>query len=294
MIARDWFERARKENFAIGAFNVDSLEIFKAIVMAAQSKKSPVIIEFSPGEVGYFGLKNIIDMTTNIKQELGLPILLNLDHGKPKDAVIAAIDESVDQSSGFDEVHFDGSSLSFEENISQTKEIVQKAHEKGILVEGEIDKIAGTSEVHEEEVDLERLKELYTKPEKAKEFVEKTGVDIFSPVFGNMHGTFSVEADLDIKRLGEIKDALGGIFLAMHGGSGIAAEQVKEAIKVGRIVKINVNTELRITYKQALEEKLGENPDEYKIYDLMPDVIRAVAAVVEDKIDVFGSSNKAL
>lgn len=292
MNARNWFDKARKEQFAIGAFNIDSLEIFKAVVMAAQAKKSPVMVEFSSGEVGYFGLENIVEMVRNARREAAIPILLNLDHGKPKEAVLKAVNLS-GEGEGFDDVHFDGSDLEFEKNMSETKEIVEGAHKKGILVEGEIDKVAGSSEVHTEEIDLEKLKEFYTKPEKAKEFVAQTGVDIFSPVFGNMHGTFSVEADLDLELLAKIKEALGETLLAMHGGSGIAAVQVKEAIKVGGIVKINVNTELRTTYKEALEEKLGEKPDEYKIYDLMPDVIRTVAAVVEDKIDVFGSAGKA-
>ena len=287
MTARDWFLKARKEGFAIGAFNIDSLEIFKAVVMAAQNRKSPVMVEFSPGEVGYFGLLNIVAMVKYAKEESGVPILLNLDHGKPKESVEKAI-----EAGGFDDVHFDGSDLEFDQNIGQTKEIVERAHKKGILVEGEIDKVAGSSEVHMEEVDFEKLKEFYTKPDKAKEFVEKTGIDIFSPVFGNMHGTFSVEANLDIDLLSKIRAVLPDTFFAMHGGSGIAAVQVKEAIKTGGIVKVNVNTELRVTYKEALEEKLAQNPEEYKIYDLMPEVIGAVAAVVEDKIDVFGSSDK--
>lgn len=287
MTAKEWFLKARKEGFAIGAFNVDSLEIFKAIVMAAQRRKSPVMVEFSPGEAGYFGLKNIVSMVNNTKEDTGIPILLNLDHGKPKEAVIKAIEVG-----GFDDVHFDGSDLEFDQNIKQTEEIVGLAHKHGILVEGEMDKIAGSSEMHTEEIDFEKLKEFYTKPDKAKEFVERSGIDIFSPVFGNMHGTFSVEADLDIDLLSKIRTVLPDTFFAMHGGSGIAATQVQEAIKVGGIVKVNVNTELRTTYRQALEEKLGEHPDEYKIYDLMPEVIAAVAAVVEDKLDVFGSSNK--
>lgn len=287
MTAKDWFLKARKEGFAIGAFNVDSLEIFKAIVMAAERKKSPVMVEFSPGEVGYFGLLNIVEMVKNAKKESGVPILLNLDHGKPKEAVENAIEVG-----GFDDVHFDGSDLEFDQNIRQTKEIVEKAHKKGILVEGEIDKVAGSSEVHMEEVDFEKLKEFFTNPDKAKEFVQESGVDIFSPVFGNMHGTFSIEADLDIDLLSKIRAVLPDTFFALHGGSGIAAVQVKEAIKTGGIVKVNVNTELRVTFKEALEEKLAENPDEYKIYDLMPEVIASVAAVVEDKIDVFGSGGK--
>ncbi len=287
MTARDWFLKARKEEFAIGAFNIDSLEIFKAVVMAAQNRKSPVMVEFSPGEVGYFGLLNIVAMVKYAKEESGVPILLNLDHGKPKEAVEKAIEVG-----GFDDVHFDGSDLEFEDNISQTQKIAEAAHKKGILVEGEINKVSGSSEIHEEDIDLEELKKSYTDPEKAKRFVLETKVDILAPIFGNIHGTFPVQPDLDIELIRKISEAVGETFLALHGGSGIPAVQVQEAIRVGKIVKVNVNTELRVTYKQALEEKLGEHPDEYKIYDLMPEVIAAVAAVVEDKIDVFGSGDK--
>lgn len=291
MKARDWFLKAHKEGFAIGAFNIDSLEIFKAVIFAADVKKSPVIVEFSPGEVGYFGLQNIIDLIVNARAETQLPILLHIDHGKPADDVIKAISLSRD-GSAFDSVHFDGSHLDLDVNTEQTKEIVELAHKKEILVEGEINKVGGSSQVHDDEVDLEAVRESYTKVEDAKKFVEETGVDILAPVFGNLHGTFPVQPDLDIELLKKIRAEIGETFMSLHGGSGIPAVQVQQAIKEGGIVKVNVNTELRATYKQALEEKLGEKPDEYKIYDLMPDVIRAVAAVVEDKIDVFGSANK--
>lgn len=294
MTARQWFEKARNENFAIGAFNIDSLEIFKAVILAGMAKKSPVMVEFSPGEVGYFGLNNIVDLVDNARVETRLPILLNLDHGKPKERVIEAIQlrpEHNDSELGFDNVHFDGSDLKLEDNIAYTRDIVGVAHKKGIMVEGEINKVAGSSEVHDEDLDIEKIRDSYTNVEEAKKFVEGTGVDIFAPVFGNLHGTFPVQPDLDIDLLKKIKAAAGQTFLSLHGGSGIPAEQVWAAIGEG-VVKINVNTEIRATFKQALEEKLGENPNEYKIYDLMPDVIRAVAAVVEDKIDVFRSAGK--
>ncbi len=291
MTLLDWFNKARQENFAIGAFNVDNLEIFKGIILGAGRRKSPVIVEFSPGEAGYFGLKNIIDMVYNAKNELKLPIFLNLDHGKPFENVMEAINLS-EPGRGFDEVHFDGSDLEIGENISQAKKVVEAAHKKGIIVEGEINKIGGSSEVHTDDVNASEFKKSYTKPEEAQRFVEETGVDILAPFFGNLHGTFPVELDLDIDLISKIHDSVGEKFLALHGGSGIAATQVKDAIKSGRIVKVNVNTELRSTYKEALEEKLAEKPNEYKIYDLMPDVINSVAAVVEDKMDVFGSSNK--
>lgn len=289
MTAREWFQKAKKESFAIGAFNVDSLDIFKAVMMAAQNKKSPVMVEFSPGEVKYFGLRNVVDLVVNAREEYKIPILLNLDHGKPIDLCVEAIGQP-----GFDDVHFDGSDLDFSENVKLTKGVVETAHKKGLLVEGEIDKISGSSEKHDQNIDFEQLKSSYTKPENAAKFVSETGVDILATVFGNIHGTFPTQPDLDINLLRRISQAVPDTFLSMHGGSGIPADQVKEAIKEGGIVKVNVNTELRIAYKDALSEELGENPNQYKVYELTPDIITAVASVVEQKIEVFGSAGKGV
>jgi fructose-bisphosphate aldolase class II len=286
MNAREWFEKARKENFAIGAFNIDALEIFKAVLVAAQNKKSPVMLEFSPGEIGYFGLKNIVDMVINAREDYKIPILLNLDHVKSEETIAQALKQP-----GLDNIHFDGSDLEITDNIRITRDLVSKAHSKGLLVEGEIDKVAGSSIVHVEEINPNTL--VYTDVKRAMHFVDATKVDIFAPVFGNLHGTFPNQPDLDMGLLANIAEALPDTFLSLHGSSGIPADQVKEAIKVGKIVKININTELRESYKDALEEELGENPDEYKVYDLTQDVIEAVAAVVENKIDVFGSGGKA-
>ena len=284
--AREWFQRARKEGFAIGAFNIDTLEIFKAVMVAAKAKKSPVMVEFSPGEVKYFGLRNVVDMVVNAREEYKIPILLNLDHGKPVDLCMEAIEQP-----GFDNIHFDGSDLDLEENIKVTSEVVKSAHAKGLLVEGEIDKIAGASQVHEEEINPNAL--IYTDVTKAARFIDETKVDIFAPTFGNVHGTFPNQPDLDLGLLANLTQALGETFLSLHGSSGIPADQIREAIKVGKIAKININTELRASYREALEEELSENPKEYKIYDLTADIVLAVAAVVENKIDVFGSAGKA-
>ena len=317
MNAREWFEKAQKENFAIGAFNVDNLDIFKAICIAAQNKKSPVMVEFSPVEVEYFGLKNIISLVANAHEEYQIPILLNLDHAKKVEDCLEAINYSSSESdgsrmsrevtdgssrqartisnsgAGFDLIHFDGSELTFEENVINTKRVVEAAYQKGLLVEGEVDKIAGASMVHSEEIDLEALRKSYTDPLKAARFVAQTQVDILATAFGNVHGIFPTQPDLDFELLEKIQQALPNTFLSLHGGSGIPADQVRRAIEIGKIVKINVNTELRQEYRDALTEKLGENPNEYAMYKLMPDVILAVAAVVEAKIEVFGSAGKA-
>lgn len=287
MTAREWFTKAQTEGFAIGAFNVDNLDIFKAICEAGKKMKSPVMLEFSQGEVGYFGLSNIADLVENAKGEWGIPILLNLDHGKTVEDCLAAVEQG-----SFDDVHFDGSELSIEENIAGTKQVVEAAHAKSLLVEGEIDRLPGSSEVHTDELDTEVLKKAYTDPARAAKFVQETGVDIFAAVFGNVHGTFPNQPDLDLELLKKIKEALPHTFLSMHGGSGIPAEQVKEAIKIGKIVKVNVNTEIRQEFRDALGEKMGENPNESAYYKLTPDIVEAVMAVVEGKIEVFGSSGK--
>lgn len=287
MTAREWFKKAQAENFAIGAFNVDNMDIFKAVCIAGKNKKSPVMLEFSQGEVSYFGLKNIVDLTVNAREEYGIPILLNLDHAKSVADCIAAVEQA-----GFDNVHFDGSDLEYEKNVDETKKVVEAAHKKGLLVEGEIDKIAGSSDVHEEEIDIKLLKQSYTDPQKAAKFVEETGVDMLATAFGNVHGTFPVQPDLDFALLERIREAVPKTYLSLHGGSGIPADQVRQAIKVGKIVKVNVNTEIRKAYHDAISEKMTEHPEEYAFYKLSADVIMAVAAVVEAKIDVFGSAGK--
>lgn len=284
MTARQWFSKAQTEGFAIGAFNVDNLEILKAICLAGQKLHSPVMLEFSPGEVGYFGLANIVDLVNNAKEEYKIPILLNMDHAKKVEDCLEAIE--------FDDIHYDGSQLPLAENIENTKKVVAAAHAKNLLVEGEIDRLPGSSEVHSEEIDIETLKRSYTDPARAAKFVGETGVDILAAVFGNVHGTFPNQPDLDFALLSKIRQALPNTFLSMHGGSGIPAEQVREAIKIGKIVKVNINTEVRQAFRDALGEELGESK-ESAYYKLTPDIITAVAAVVEGKIEVMGSAGKA-
>ena len=295
MTARDWFLKAQTGGWAIGAFNADNLDILKAICLAAKNKKSPVMVEFSPGEVDYFGLRNIVDLVKNAREEYRIPILLNLDHGRKVEDCLAAVNMGSSTSSGsssFDLIHFDGSDSELEENIHNTKKVVEAAHTKGLLVEGEIDKIPGASEIHDQDLDSELVKKSYTDPQKAAKFVSETGIDIFAAFFGNVHGTFPNQPDLDFDLLARIRKSLPDTFLSLHGGSGIPADQVKQAIEVGKIVKVNVNTELRQAFRDALTEKLGEKPNEYAMYKVMPDVILSVAAVVESKIDIFGSAGR--
>lgn len=206
MSAKEWLQKAKAEGFAIGAFNVDNLEIFKAVVAAAKNKKSPVIVEFSDGEAKYFGLENIVDLVQNAKEESGLPILINLDHGPGKEIVEDAIN------AGFEMVHFDGSKKPYEENLQTTKEVVPKAHEKGLTVEAEIDYIAGASTVHKEQITIDQIKEGFTDPAQAKKFVEETSIDIYAAFFGNVHGVFPVQPKVDLELLEKIREAVPNTF----------------------------------------------------------------------------------
>lgn len=287
MTAREWFEDAQKNGYAIGAFNVDNLDIMRAVCIAAKSRISPVMLEFSPGEVGYFGLENIVDLVSNAREQYKIPILLNLDHAKVLEDCMVAV------GAGFDDVHFDGSELDFDQNVGIIKKIVEVARKKGVLVEGEINRLPGTSESHQKEIDASEIKKSYTDPVKAGDFVKQTNVDIFAAVFGNVHGTFPNQPDLDFDLLTKIREKLPNTFLSMHGGSGIPASQVKEAIEVGKIVKVNVNTEIRQAFHDALIEQVGEKPQEATYYKLSDEIVGSVAAVIEGKIEVFGSGGKA-
>lgn len=284
--AQEILEKARQGGYAIGAFNAGNIELVKAIVTAVQSQQSPVIIETSAGETEFLGQKNFLDVVENFRQETNLPILTNLDHGFGLEECQQAIEV------GYDLVHFDGSELPYEENVKITKALVQQAHQKGILVEGEINKIPGSSSPHPtEDAESAQAAGNYTDPEQAADFVSQTGVDVLAVFVGNLHGTYRQPPKLDLERLRLIAEKIP-CFLSLHGGSGLLEKDVKKAIGVGKIVKINVNTELRIAYRDTLENVL-KGSEEVAIYKIMPPVIAAVQKVVEEKIQLFGSKGKA-
>ena len=202
------------------------------------------------------------------------------------------VEEAIE--AGFDMVHFDDSKGAYEENVRIAKEIVPKAHAKGLTVEGEIDHIAGSSEVHKGQLAQEEIKKALTDPDRAAKYVAETGVDIFASFFGNYHGLFEGQAKkVDLELLKRIRAALPNTFLSMHGGSGISDDQVIKAISIGGIVKVNINTELRQAFRDTTVKVLSEKPEEYAVYKLMPEVISAIQLVVEHKIDIFGSAGKA-
>lgn len=279
--------QAKQEHFSIGAFNAANLETLKAIVGAATALKSPVIIEASPGEADYMGLNKLVALARTFEEDSGIPIILNLDHGKDYDSCKKAID------AGFDYVHIDGSKLPLEENLRETAKLVQYAHARGVIVEGEMDHIEGSSEDHtaESTQDYQNPK-LYTDPTKAQAFVETTGIDVFASFIGNLHGVFKDAERLNLDLLKSLNQKLPNTFFSLHGGSGVNDMDLKEAVQYG-IVKVNVNTELRIAFKLTLQEALNSTT-EIALYKLMEKPILEVQKVVEQKIKLFGSMNKVL
>lgn len=288
--ARHLMQRSRQQHFAVGAFNIDNQETLIAVCQAAQNKKAPVLVEVSDGEVKAIGLDNIRDMVDNYRVQYGIEAFINLDHSPSVEAAKRGID------AGFEFIHIDISQAnhdaSDEEIIRDTKEVVEYAKFTGALVEAEPHYFAGSSNLHTEAIDYEEIKKTFSTPEGSKKFVEATGIDTFAAAIGNLHGKYPVPKELDLELLQRIRDALE-CNISLHGGSGTPGHYFEEAAKIG-VSKVNINSDMRYTFRKTLEKVLAENPDEYAVVKLMPEVYEAVQKVVEEKIDTFGSAGKAV
>jgi len=288
--ARELYARTRSENFALGAFNIDSQETMKAIVQAAVAKKSPVLVEVSQGEVDFMGLNNVRCLVDNYKAEFGAELYINLDHSPSVEAAKAGID------AGFEFIHIDLSQAkkdaTDDEIIAATKEVVDYAKTTGALVESEPHYFGGSSNIHKEAIDYEEIKKTFSTPDGAKAFVAATGIDTFAAAIGNLHGLYPVPKQLDLELLKTIRAAID-CNISLHGGSGISEEQFKGAVQVG-VSKININSEMRRAFRTTLEQVLRDNPDEFAVVKLMPTVITAVQRIVEAKMDIFGSTGKSV
>ncbi|AGL61796.1 fructose-1,6-bisphosphate aldolase [Candidatus Saccharimonas aalborgensis] len=288
--ARHLMQRSRQQGFAVGAFNIDNQETLIAVCRAAQKLTAPVLVEVSHGEVEALGLENIRDMVDNYRDEYGIEIYINLDHSPSVEACKRAID------AGFEFIHIDISQAnhdaSEEEIIQKTREVVEYAKFTGALVESEPHYFAGGSNVHHEGIDYEEIKKTFSTPETAKAFVDATGIDTFAAAIGNLHGKYDVPKQLDLELLARIRETID-CQISLHGGSGTPLNYFEEASKAG-VSKININTDMRIVFRDTLVKVLQENPDEYAVVKLMPTVYEAVQAVVEEKIAAFGSTGKAV
>lgn len=288
--ARHLMQRSRQQGFAVGAFNIDNQETLIAIARAAQKLNAPVLVEVSQGEIDAIGLDNVRDLVDNYKQEYGIEMYLNLDHSPTVESCKKAID------AGYEFIHIDISQAnhdaSEEEIIAKTREVVEYAKFTGALVESEPHYFGGSSNVHTETIDYEEIKKTFSTPEGTKAFVEATGIDTFAAAVGNLHGKYPVPKELDLELLRRIRDAIG-CQISLHGGSGTPLHFFEEAAKIG-VSKININSDMRYAFRTVMEEELKAHPDEFAVVKLMDKVKDAVQAVVEEKIQAFGSAGKAV
>lgn len=288
--ARHLMQRAKQQKFAVGAFNVDNQDTLVAVCRAAESKNSPVLVEVSNSEVKSIGLDNIRDMVDNYAKEYGIEIYINLDHSPSVEDAKRGID------AGFEFIHIDISQADHEANedeiIAKTKEVVEYAQFTGALVESEPHYFAGGSNVHEEEINYDEIRKTFSTPEGAKAFCDATGIDTFAAAIGNLHGKYPAPKELDLELLSRIREAID-CNISLHGGSGTPGHYFEEAAKIG-VGKVNINSDMRYAYRTSLEEQLKENPDQFAVIKLMAEVTNAVQKVVEEKIDTFGSSGKAV
>lgn len=287
--ARERMNQARAEHWAFGAFNLDDQPTLRAVAQAAAAKRAPVLVEVSQGEVDDIGLLNVRDMVDNFRAEYGVEIYVNLDHSPSVEAAKKGID------AGFEFIHIDVSQANHdatdEEIITATKEVVAYAKFTGALVESEPHYFGGSSNLHKETIDYEVIKKTFSTPEGAKAFMDATGIDTFAAAIGNLHGKYPVPKVLDLELLQRIRDALA-CNISLHGGSGTPGHYFKSAVQIG-VTKVNINSDMRIAYRETLEKVLRENPDEYSVSKLITkEVVAAVQTVVESKIDDFNSAGK--
>ena len=289
--ARARMAQARAEHWAFGAFNLDDEPTLRAVAQAAAKLKAPLLVEVSQGEVDDIGIDNVRDLVDNCKRLYHVEMYVNLDHSPTVEAAKKGID------AGFEFIHIDASQAnhdaSDEEIIAATREVVEYAKFTGASVESEPHYFGGGSNLFKEAFDYEEIKKTFSTPEGALAFVQATGIDTFAAAVGNLHGKYPVPKKLDLELLQRIRETLD-CNISLHGGSDTPGHYFVSAVKIG-VSKININSDMRIAYREALEKILRENPDEYSVAKLISKrVVPAVQKVVESKIADFNSAGKAL
>jgi len=301
---RELLQKAKEERYAVGAFNINNMEILQAITEAAQDERSPAIIAVSEGAIKYAGLAYLISMVRVAAGDVDVPLALHLDHGRDLEVIGSCIE------GGFTSVMIDGSHLDFEKNIFLTQKVVEMAHAKGISVEGELGRLKGI----EEGIDVRQGEAFLTDPAAAREFVERTQLDSLAVAIGTSHGAykFKGEVKLDFQRLRAIAEEVD-IPLVLHGASGVPPavlekgekygarfpgakgvpdDSIREAVKVG-MSKINIDTDLRLSFIGAIREALVLQPQEFDPRKILGPARKAVEEIVRHKMKLFGSSGKA-
>jgi len=295
--SKEMFKKAYEGGYAIGAFNINNMEIVQAIVEAAYEEKSPVILQASAGARKYAGpiyIKKLAEAAVAMYPEL--PIVIHLDHGETFEICKECIDD------GFTSVMIDGSKLPFEENIKLTKKVVDYAHSKGVVVEAELGKLAGV----EDNIKVSEREATFTDPDQAVEFVERTGIDSLAIAIGTSHGAYKFKGEprLDFERLKTIAEKLKGFPLVLHGASsvpqyiverannyggkidnarGVPEDMLRKSAQMG-ICKINIDTDLRLAMTATIREQLAKDPKEFDPRKYLGPARDAVKEIVKHKI----------
>ena len=303
---KEMFEKSMKEGFAIGAFNVNNMEIIQGIVDAAAEESSPVILQASSSAIKYARIGYLKKMVEAALEEHDIPVVLHLDHGPDYETCKMCIDN------GFTSVMIDGSKYDFEENVALTKKVVEYAHMKGVVVEAELGKLAGI----EDDVNVAADDAMYTDPAQAEEFVRRTGCDSLAIAIGTSHGAYKFKGDARLRFdiLKEVKTRIPNTPIVLHGASTVIPELVEKCNKYGGeipgakgvpdvilhqasksgVSKINVDTDLRLAMTSEIRKEFMEEPSVFDPRKYLGPARESVKKTVQHKIrDVFGSSNKA-
>lgn len=281
---KEMLEKAKAEQYAVGQFNLNNLEYGQAILEAAQEENSPVIIGVSEGAARYMGgYKVAVAITKALVEEykVTVPVAIHLDHGSSFAECAKAIH------AGFTSVMIDASHLPLEENIAETKKVVELAHLHGVSVEAELGRIGG----QEDDLVVDDAEAAYAVPAECDQLVRETNVDCFAPALGSVHGPYKGEPNLGFDKMEEISN-LTKVPLVLHGGTGIPLKDIQRAISLGT-AKINVNTENQIAQAKKVREVLAEHPDLYDPRKYLGPSREAIKQAVIGKMREFGSSNKA-
>ena len=304
---KEMFEKSMKEGFAIGAFNVNNMELIQGIVDAAAENNSPVILQASSSAIKYARINYLMKLVeAAVEEHPNIPIAIHLDHGPDFETCKMCVDN------GFTSVMFDGSKYDFEENIRLTKEVVDYAHAHGVVVEAELGKLAGI----EDDVNVSASDAMYTDPAQAEEFVRRTGVDSLAIAIGTSHGAykFKGEAKLRFDILKQIKERIPNTPIVLHGASTVIPElvnmcneyggnipgakgvpdEILHEASISGVSKINVDTELRLAMTAGIRKVFVEDPSAFDPRKYLIPARELVKETVSHKMkDVFGSANKA-
>ena len=303
---KEMFEKSMREHFAIGAFNVNNMEIVQGVLDAAKEENSPVILQASSSAIKYARINYLMKMVEAGIEETDVPVALHLDHGPDFETCKMCID------AGFTSVMIDGSKYDFEENVALTKKVVDYAHERGVVVEAELGKLAGI----EDDVNVSSSDAMFTDPDQAKEFVERTGCDSLAIAIGTSHGAYKFKGDAKLRFdiLQKVKEKLPNTPIVLHGAStvipelvetcnkyggnipgakGVPDEMLREASKSG-VSKINVDTDLRLAMTSEIRRVFAEEPETFDPRKYLMPAREKIKETVKHKMrDVFLSSGKA-